>query len=233
MKKYIVLLVSLVWIASLAAKDNLAILPFTGGEDEDGATVAELFSFSLNDVFGTGIMETGTSPAASQSVTPPAAPPTPPKPADPTQFWSIGALLGTTFYAPAFTITLQGTLAPFPYSFFEIGADLGLGLMGESAANYSHADDVSYYSFYPYLHANRIIVLPTKFPLSIYAGAGAGVMLATYKASDSLTQRLVVVGMDVIFGMLLWNWNINVTFRANFEALSASVRLAAGYSIRF
>jgi len=35
------------------AKDNLAILPFTGGRGEEGETIAELFSFEprLNEVF--------------------------------------------------------------------------------------------------------------------------------------------------------------------------------------
>ena len=38
---------------SLFAKDNLAILPFTGGQGDEGETIAELFSFNdrLNDVF--------------------------------------------------------------------------------------------------------------------------------------------------------------------------------------
>ena len=39
--------------AALAAKDTLAVLPFSGGTGEEGETVAELFSFSkeLNDEF--------------------------------------------------------------------------------------------------------------------------------------------------------------------------------------
>jgi hypothetical protein len=168
----------------------------------------------------------------ASAVTPPPAKPasavTKPPSVPTPQFWSIGALLGTTFYAPAFTITLQGTLAPFPYSFFEIGADFGLGL-GMSAANYSALNDVSYYSFYPYLHGNLIKAWTNKF--HTYAGLGAGVMLATYEASGRITQHPVVVGMDVVLGMLLWNCNINVTLRTNFEAVS--MRLAAGYSIRF
>jgi hypothetical protein len=126
-------------------------------------------------------------------------------------------------------MTLQGTLAPFPYSFIEIGADFGLWL-GASAANYSDINGgITYYSFYPYLHANLLASLTNK--LDLYAGAGAGVMLATYKASDMVTQQPVIAAMDVVFGMLLWDWNLNVTLRTNFKALS--VRLAAGYSIRF
>jgi TolB-like protein len=46
-------LCALLLTAAAAAKDNLAILPFTGGNGEDGETIAELFSFdeALNEIF--------------------------------------------------------------------------------------------------------------------------------------------------------------------------------------
>ncbi|MDR2394720.1 MAG: penicillin-binding protein activator LpoB [Treponema sp.] len=51
-KAFIPALLTLV-LAGAAAKDNLAILPFTGGEGEEGETIAELFSFEpeLHAVF--------------------------------------------------------------------------------------------------------------------------------------------------------------------------------------
>ena len=54
MKRIFVLVFILVMIAGFAfAKDNLAILPFTGGQGDEGETIAELFSFDLqlNNVF--------------------------------------------------------------------------------------------------------------------------------------------------------------------------------------
>ncbi|MDR0635843.1 MAG: hypothetical protein LBF87_02040 [Treponema sp.] len=44
---------AVVFSAALAAKDTLAVLPFSGGLGEEGETIAELFSFSreLNEVF--------------------------------------------------------------------------------------------------------------------------------------------------------------------------------------
>ena len=54
MKRTIAALVcAVVCSAALAAKDTLAVLPFSGGVDEEGETIAELFSFSreLNNEF--------------------------------------------------------------------------------------------------------------------------------------------------------------------------------------
>ena len=54
MKRKLILAVILVLISPYTfAKENLAILPFTGGQGDEGETIAELFSFNdrLNDVF--------------------------------------------------------------------------------------------------------------------------------------------------------------------------------------
>ena len=54
MKRIVAAIVcAVVFSAALAAKDTLAVLPFSGGLGEEGETVAELFSFSreLNEVF--------------------------------------------------------------------------------------------------------------------------------------------------------------------------------------
>ena len=54
MKRAFICAVILVLISAYAfAKDNLAILPFTGGQGDEGETIAELFSFEkrLTDVF--------------------------------------------------------------------------------------------------------------------------------------------------------------------------------------
>jgi TolB-like protein len=54
MKRIVAAIVcAVVFSAALAAKDTLAVLPFSGGINEEGETIAELFSFSreLNEVF--------------------------------------------------------------------------------------------------------------------------------------------------------------------------------------
>ncbi|MDR0785605.1 MAG: hypothetical protein LBE74_06970 [Treponema sp.] len=45
MKKVCIALLALALVGAAWAKDRLAILPFTGGQGEDGETIAELFSF--------------------------------------------------------------------------------------------------------------------------------------------------------------------------------------------
>jgi TolB-like protein len=52
-RKLAVLLLALAVAGAVFAKDNLAVLPFTGGTEEEGETIAELFSFNreLNTVF--------------------------------------------------------------------------------------------------------------------------------------------------------------------------------------
>jgi TolB-like protein len=52
-RKLAVVLLALTVAGMAFAKDNLAVLPFTGGTEEEGETIAELFSFSqeLNTVF--------------------------------------------------------------------------------------------------------------------------------------------------------------------------------------
>jgi TolB-like protein len=52
-KKLAVVLLTAAFVNAAFAKDNLAVLPFTGGTAEEGETIAELFSFSqeLNTAF--------------------------------------------------------------------------------------------------------------------------------------------------------------------------------------
>ena len=58
------------------------------------------------------------------------------------QFWSIGVSAGTAFAAPWMIGTVRATLAPFKYSFLELGFDFGL---------ISGIKDVDYYSLYPFI----------------------------------------------------------------------------------
>jgi TolB-like protein len=52
-RAFFVALFAILLTGTVLAKDNLAILPFTGGSGEDGETIAELFSYNqeLNEVF--------------------------------------------------------------------------------------------------------------------------------------------------------------------------------------
>ena len=78
----------------------------------------------------------------------------------------MGVSAGTSFSAPWFIGTVQGTLAPFRYSFLEIGLDFGF---------LSGAADVEYFSLYPFVH--YAFYMPVSFTKGgWYAGLGAGIV---------------------------------------------------------
>jgi hypothetical protein len=137
--------------------------------------------------------------------------------------WSFGASLGTTFSAPAFTITPYGRFAPVSVFFLELGCDFGFGL-GASTSEYSSVADINYYSFYPYLHLN-LATRENDAQLQIYTGLGGGAMLATYKANGYTVQRNVPA-MDFTVGLMVRNFDFNVVLRTTFEFVS--FRLATG-----
>jgi hypothetical protein len=86
------------------------------------------------------------------------------------RLWSIGASAGTSFAEPWLVGTVRGTVAPFNNIFLELGVDIG-ALSGVSK--------VGYYSFFPY--ASVAYFRPLTEKISVYAGAGAGYLFATYK----------------------------------------------------
>jgi len=136
------------------------------------------------------------------------------------RLWSLGAALGTTFSAPLFVGTIHGTLAPFRYSFFDVGIDLGLA---------SGRDNVGYYSLYPFAH--YAYFYPIKADTGWYVGAGVGFMMATYQLpGEEVKENTFAV--DVGTGVIIKNmFNISYTLRTDFK--TASNKVSAGYVRRF
>jgi len=153
----------------------------------------------------------------------PAVPEGPDKKRDPdkaTKLWSVGVSLGTTLSAPWFVGTVSGTLAPLKYSFLDLGVDIGL------VSGYA---DVDYYSLYPFVH--YAFFYPTNDMLSLYAGAGAGYMLASYQFPEGEIKENTFA-VDFNTGVIIFNMlNISYTLRTNFE--SASNKVSVGYVKRF
>ncbi|GHU99772.1 hypothetical protein FACS189483_09390 [Spirochaetia bacterium] len=87
------------------------------------------------------------------------------------RFWSIGVSAGTSFTVPWVIATFNATLSLFPYSFFDIGADVGL-------IHLYKRPDLSYISVYPFARFNSFI--PFGAFGGWYAGAGGGYMMAFY-----------------------------------------------------
>jgi len=68
------------------------------------------------------------------------------------KLWSLGFNLGTSFATPLLIFNINLTLAPLPYSFFELGCEIGTinGMAGEGV----DIGDVEYSSNYWYARVN-------------------------------------------------------------------------------
>ena len=139
----------------------------------------------------------------------------------PSQFWSIGASLGSSFVAPWVIGTIRGTIAPFKYTFLELGVDAGF---------VSGDPDVGYYSFCPYGHVAFFWpVVDNK--IGIYVGGGGGYAWANYSFHD-VEAPLNTFAVDAVAGISLFDMiDISYTFRTNFKNMSN--KASAGYTFRF
>ena len=140
---------------------------------------------------------------------------------EPAKFWSIGASVGTSFVDPWVVGTARGTIAPFKYSFLELGVDVGF---------VSGVSDVGYNSFLPFIHAAYFYPFIND-KVGLYAGLGGGYMWANYdfpqgKVSDNTFAMDVVAGVN-LFDMI----DVSYTFRTNFGNTASKV--SAGYTYRF
>jgi len=144
---------------------------------------------------------------------------------------SLGVSAGTSFATPWLIFTVQGTLAPWRYTFFDIGCDLGLITQREAA----------YWCLYPFVRF--AVFLPFRNSGGWYAGTGAGLMLARYTFPyDDFTIRLTTFTWDINTGFLFRDFlNISYTFRLGRNVNSSSVfdgiglnhKISVGYTYRF
>jgi len=133
---------------------------------------------------------------------------------------TIGVNAGTAFAPPFFIANVSVTLAPFNYSFLEIGCDFGF---------ISGAEEVSYNSFYPFAHGAFFYPFAEKG--GWYAGTGFGFMLANYRYPSGEVP-VSIFAMDFITGINVGNvFNISYTLRTNFN--KASHKALIGYTYRF
>jgi hypothetical protein len=89
---------------------------------------------------------------------------------------SAGVNTATSFATPLLIGNINFTVSPLPYSFLEIGSDIGFfhGNAGEKEIK-----DVGYLSWYFYGRAN--VFVPFYDLGGWYLGAGGGYMLSTYE----------------------------------------------------
>jgi hypothetical protein len=184
----------------------------------------------LNNLKFPGIAYLGEWPAETAQAAPPSAlaplpsPPPERERADnakpETRLRTLGASVGTSLAAPYVIGTVYGTIAPFDYSFLELGLDVGF-ISGVSEAT-------GYYSLYPFAH--YAYYRPMTFG-GWYAGAGVGMMMVRYSfPEEDFSDNFF--GVDFTTGLIVLDRiNISYTFRTNFD--TGSNKLAVGYAYRF
>jgi len=138
---------------------------------------------------------------------------------DSAKLWSLGVSVGTSFTDPWLIGTIRGTIAPFRYSFFEIGFDLG----------FITEEEASYYSIYPF--ANYAFFLPFSNGGGCYAGVGGGYMHSEYSIG-TFVHSIRMFAANFTIGFNIRNFiDISYTMRTNFD--TASNKIAVGFSYRF
>jgi hypothetical protein len=150
---------------------------------------------------------------------------TPRKESNPAQLWSVGASAGTSFSDPLFIGTVQATLAPFPYSFLQIGLDLGL---------LSGIADAGYYSLYPFAHYALFVPFgpPGQNPAGgWYIGGGAGFLFAEYDFPEGKAP-VNIFALDLTAGFTFANgFHVSYTLQTDFT--NAGNKISLGYVYRF
>jgi len=198
------------------------------GADVTAASNKEQIPAIYSQFFGTAYL--GSAPSDAPYVPGSARPAPLPSPTtgrtgeaparDETKLWTVGASVGTSMADPWVIGTVRGTLAPFSYSFLEVGMDCGL---------VSNAAPSSYYSLAPFL--NYCYYYPLNETFSLYAGIGGSYIMANYNFPEGLLSlNTFAAGISAgvnIFDMI----NVSYTFRTDFKG--AEHRISAGYFYRF
>ena len=131
--------------------------------------------------------------------------------------------MGSSFTAPWFVGTLRGTIAPFKYSFMEIGFDFG---------TVSGASDLDYYSLYPFIHVCFFMPVSEKMKGGLYTGFGGGFSYASYRFHDENDHTENSFAASFIAGVNVFNMiDISWTLKTDFSTIG--YKTSVGYTYRF
>ena len=135
--------------------------------------------------------------------------------------WTLGISAGSSFTAPKVIATVHGTIAPFKYSFLELGCDIGW---------ISEMKNAVYYSIYPFAHYS--LFRPIGNNSGWYIGAGGGWSYESYTVDDLLLP-LTGAKLDLTTGFNIFNYiDISYTLRTNFKSTNHKVSLGFMYRFR-
>ncbi|MCL2831808.1 MAG: caspase family protein [Treponema sp.] len=163
-------------------------------------------------------------PAPLPSPSPqPVVPPKTPKTAAElkmTRLNSLGAAIGSSFAIPWFVGTVEGTFAPWNYTFFDLGIDLG---------TWSGKPDINQFS--TYLFAHFAFFVPFAKSSGWYAGVGAGIFNTSYNFSGLPEVSATYTAFDIKTGLIFNGFIIAYSLRTNFN--EAGHNIVVGYLYRF
>ena len=147
---------------------------------------------------------------------------------DPARLWTIGVSAGTAIAPPWVILTLHGTIAPIPYTFIELGGDVGFMSRSEKVE--------SYYSMYPFAHFAFFVPFDKVSTIKKggwYLGGGGGYMMAHYKFAEGEIWKNTWA-IDMMTGFNFFNvLDISYTLRVKPDFSSASNKLSIGLVYRF
>jgi len=144
---------------------------------------------------------------------------------------TVGASVGSSFGVPWFVGSVFTTYSFFPYSFFEIGLDLG----GQTNLGGWKYDDVGYFLLYPYINFSGFIPFNKG---GWFAGVGFGVMFSRFSLSDEIKsddiQWLTTPALNLNTGFIFFNFfSISYTQRIRLGGIGTNGKLSIGFSWKY
>ena len=139
---------------------------------------------------------------------------------DSARLWTIGASIGSSFSMPLVIGTAHGTLAPFRYSFLELGIDVGF---------LTRKSDENYFSVCPYAHYAFFLPFDRG---GMYIGSGVGYLYSVTTHSDeSSTIGRKILADGTIGANIVDIFDVSYTLRTNFTKVTN--KFSVGYTYRF
>jgi len=137
------------------------------------------------------------------------------------RLWTIGVSVGSSFSRPLVIGTAHGTIAPFRYSFLELGIDVGF---------FSRKPDESYYTICPFAHYAFFLPFDKG---GFYTGVGVGYVFGSLTYQDERDPDAIrIIVADGIIGANIMNYlDISYTLRTTFR--SVTNKFSIGYTWRF
>ena len=138
---------------------------------------------------------------------------------DTARLWSLGFSIGSSFSQPLIIGTLRGTIAPFRYSFLELGIESGF---------FSRKSVDSYFSVYPYTHYAFFWPFDKG---GLYTGAGLGYWYSKMSLPHENTMERKILAHAVAGVNILDNIDISYALRTNFAQVTN--KFSVGFTYRF